>query len=108
MEIPQNSYNALVRRLPDLIRHTLGDHTLQVVLQEHATLVTAQGRRNISRSECNALAATHARQVLAKAKRGAPFTLFELPIMENGVFMVKGQERIVMLKKNLWHLEGSS
>ena len=99
MEIHQKSYNELVSELPDVVRDALEDRGLQVVVQDTATIVATDGRRNVTRSECKALAATHARQVLCKRSRGAPFTLFELPIMVGGVFVIKGQERIVMLKK---------
>ena len=99
MEIHQKSYNALLKRLPDLIRATFNKHDMHIMIQTQATTVSSQGRRFVTARECKQLGITHSAQVLAKAGKGAPYTLFEMPIMQNGVMLVKGQQRIVMLKK---------
>lgn len=82
----------------DVVKQSLHNSDIDVFIQSNATVVDQSERRNVTRQECVAAGFTHCRQVVARHK-GSAFTLFELPVMENGVFIIKGKPKIIMLKK---------
>ena len=98
MEIHQVSYDLFCRKLPDIVRDTLDCKEMHVHMQEQSTIVEERERRSISRDECIAAGLTHSRQVVARIKN-TTCTLFELPVMQDGVFVIKGKQKIIMLKK---------
>jgi len=98
MEIHQSSYDLFCKDLPNLVRSVLKRDDIEVSVQAHATIVEERERRHITRTECLAAASTHSKQVVGRIKNKT-FTLFELPVMQDGVFVIKGKQKIIMLKK---------
>jgi len=98
MEIHQKSYDLFCKTLSDTVCSCLKTPGLKVVMQNVSTIVDKTDRREVSRTECIEAGLTESRQVIAHCKH-TTFTLFELPVMKNGVFIIKGKKKIIMLKK---------
>ena len=98
MEIHQKSYDLFCTTLSDIVCDCFKTKNLKVVIQKTCTIVDKTERREVTRTECLESGFTESRQVIAKFKN-TTFTLFELPVMKNGVFVIKGKQKIIMLKK---------
>lgn len=99
MEIHQKSYDLFCNELSEVVQKCFNKPGIRVVIQDTATVVDQEERRAISRDECVAAGLTHCKQVVAQQPKGTAFTLFELPVMQRGVFVIKGKKKIIMLKK---------
>ena len=95
MEIHQKSYDLFCKTLSDTVCSCLKTPGLKVVMQNVSTIVDKTDRREVSRTECIEAGLTESRQVIAQCKH-TTFTLFELPVMKNGVFIIKGKKKIIM------------
>ncbi len=101
MEIHQRSFETFLGRLEGLVRHVCDWPDASVMLAPAATLDNEAGAsRCVTWRECELTFATYSRQVLARIRPDQePFVLGQLPEMVNGEFLIRGQRRLIMLRK---------
>ena len=102
MEIHQESFYQFCSNLPSLVTSIVRcePDTTQVHVEEQASVHTPpNARRHVTRKECVAAGITHSIQVVMHRRGFAPALLFELPRMEDGEFVVRGKQRMIMLRK---------
>ncbi len=99
MEIHQDSFDALLRELPQCVNEIIGLGG-SVHIDSDASICDGDcSRRHVSRHECVVGMYTHSVQVILTRAAQSPMLLFELPLMVDGEFVIKGRHRLIMLRK---------